>query len=324
MPTVDEVKFHLNRAFSFILMFLVCFLLIALVIIVLIARAAAGANSNPSTPTAVTTNTLRTAISAALKEVMANSEWDTIYYKWFNESKLYQQPSACTASADLTYPARSGNLDTVLASKQLRWGFWMQEPWTVTKTPAYTGCEIDLMKAITARIKSQYGLATLDATFSDIAVTNFFQDMKAKLDANQVDAVLSATTITAARATQVDFSCPYFSTMVGLLRTNLQPTIKITAIEHLNSSSINIVTLKGSTLEQYVIDNAPAAKLTTVTTSAEFFAQAESNTVHVAVMDKSPLQYYLATKGKQSCVGCTLVDLRVTTGDNYGVMTKKI
>lgn len=121
-----------------------------------------------------------------------------------------------------------------------------------TKAGEIIGMEIDLANAI----------ATTMGVKLRVEVMNF-NDLLPALEAGKVDMILSGMTITPRRNMKVAFVGPYFKSGKAIL-TKMPNLAQAQTPEDIHDARKSMVTLRGSTSEEYVKENLPKVKLVTV------------------------------------------------------------
>ncbi len=111
-----------------------------------------------------------------------------------------------------------------------------------------------------------------------------FPELLPSLESAQVDMVMSGITMTTARNMNVAFVGPYISTGKSLL-TKSEKYATISSYEELNSKKIRIVTLRGSTSEEFVLENIPDASLELVDGYEEAIERIKNDVVDIMIAD---------------------------------------
>ena len=120
-----------------------------------------------------------------------------------------------------------------------------------TKDGEIIGMEIDLAKAMAASMGVKLRLEAMR-----------FHELLPALEAGKIDMVLSGMTITPQRNMKVAFAGPYFKSGKAIL-TKLPTMAEAQTPEDIHDPRKSIVTLRGSTSEQFVKENLPKIKLVT-------------------------------------------------------------
>ena len=120
-----------------------------------------------------------------------------------------------------------------------------------TRDGEIIGLEIDLAKAMAASMGVELRLEAMQ-----------FHELLPALEAGKIDMVLSGMTITPQRNMRVAFAGPYFKSGKAIL-TKLPTMAEAQTPEDINDPRKSIVTLRGSTSEQFVKENLPKLKLVT-------------------------------------------------------------
>jgi polar amino acid transport system substrate-binding protein len=120
-----------------------------------------------------------------------------------------------------------------------------------TKDGEIIGMEIDLAKAMADSMGVKLRLEAMQ-----------FHELLPALEAGKIDMVLSGMTITPQRNMKVAFAGPYFKSGKAVL-TKLPTMAEAQTPEDINDSRRSVVTLRGSTSEQFMKTNLPKTKLVT-------------------------------------------------------------
>jgi len=120
-----------------------------------------------------------------------------------------------------------------------------------TKDGEIIGMEIDLAKAMANSMGVKLRLEAMQ-----------FHELLPALEAGKIDMILSGMTITAQRNMKVAFVGPYFKSGKAVL-TKLPTMAEAQTPEDVNDPRKSIVTLRGSTSEQFVKNNLTKVKLVT-------------------------------------------------------------
>ena len=108
-------------------------------------------------------------------------------------------------------------------------------------------------RGIVSTLNKQYGLS-LKTNFVQVNTsTGYFDALKNAVDEGVCDAVVSDTTVTAERQSQVNFqSCPYGATSYAYLRTTLNnDTIIVNSQSDLNQTGVIIAFYEGTVFEEW-------------------------------------------------------------------------
>jgi ABC-type amino acid transport substrate-binding protein len=168
--------------------------------------------------------------------------------------------------------------------------------------PFYTNYSLYIADVLEQEFRKQYGksvhftLKTIDTQGS------FFYKMSAAVLNSQCDFSVYATNLTPNRELVVDFICPYGQTGNKVLRGRLDPSRNISSAKDLNQSWVKIAVEKGTTYEQWVLDNAPLAHLITGTTFNETLNMVVTMQTHVFIYDSIIVD--AATQPDGVCPGC--------------------
>jgi len=265
---------------------------------------------------------LSDALSAALTDVVADG---TSYSDCYSAFGLSVQPPDVASCA--LYPQEpSGRLKTILDNRVIRFGVSPFEPsaFLAANSSIIDGSEIRLGKLIAKKLGQHYALGEVKAEFVLVTEqTDFFGKLKAGLDQAKYDAVLSSVTYTLLRASQVDFTCSYFTTFQGLLRGPREPTKNFTVVPaQLNNPSVLVGALGGTVGNAWVDATIPSATKKLYVNETVLVSALKAGELHFAVSDKFILAYGLAVQ-HPPCPDCTLLPGDYGTGDNYGMFTAK-
>jgi polar amino acid transport system substrate-binding protein len=111
-----------------------------------------------------------------------------------------------------------------------------------------------------------------------------FPDLLNKLDAGQVDMVMSGVTITPDRNMSVAFVGPYFVSGKSVL-TSAQAATELDETGELNSSDVRLAALAGSTSEIFVNEILPEAQLKRVASYDEAVAMVKTGMIDALIAD---------------------------------------
>ena len=149
-----------------------------------------------------------------------------------------------------------------------------QPPFSLTKSDgSMIGFEIDLAN----RLATEMGVR---AEFVKLS----FDNLMNALATDQVDVIMSGMTMTTARNTQVAFVGPYIVSGKSILSKSVIFTNKENSME-LNRKKMTIATMAGTTSEDYVRENYPSAKVTTVSNYDEAVDLILKNKADVMISD---------------------------------------
>lgn len=136
------------------------------------------------------------------------------------------------------------------------------------------------------------------------------------LNANKVDAVVAAFTISDERAKQVDFSVPYFVTGQQFLVKKG----KFTTVDELKTAKIGAV--KGTTEEQNVHTKFPQAKVLSFDEIAVAFAAQRNGNVQAITQDGAILAGLIAAAPEKDRASYVVLPQAIST-ENYGIAVRK-
>src|SRR5262249_39254406 len=147
-------------------------------------------------------------------------------------------------------------IDRILQRGELRVGTsGTQPPPTPTaKTRAIIGFDADLAAALAKAMNVKLTLVPLQ-----------FSELLPKLEAGDVDMVLSGLTMTPQRNLHVAFVGPYLVSGMSIL-TKEKTLARLRRAEELDTPKLTLAALRGSTAEKFAQDTAPKAKLVLVNT----------------------------------------------------------
>jgi len=120
-----------------------------------------------------------------------------------------------------------------------------------TRDGEIIGLDIDLAKAIAKSMGVKLNIKAMQ-----------FNELLPALEAGRIDMIISGMTITPQRNLKVAFVGPYFRSGKAIL-TKLPTMAQAQTPEDIHDPRKSIVTLRGSTSEQFVKENLPKVKLVT-------------------------------------------------------------
>jgi polar amino acid transport system substrate-binding protein len=142
-----------------------------------------------------------------------------------------------------------------------------------TKDGEIIGMEMDLAKAMADSMGVKLRLEAMQ-----------FHELLPALEAGKIDMILSGMTITPQRNMKVAFVGPYFKSGKAVL-TKLPTMAEAQTPEDVNDPRKSIVTLRGSTSEQFVKDNMTKVKLVTANSYDEAIDMVINNKVDAMFAD---------------------------------------
>jgi len=187
----------------------------------------------------------------------------------------------------------------------------------------FNGTEIMLGNMIAQKLGAHYSIPLTPQWVWVQEGTDFFGGLKAGLDANSYDAVLSSVTYTAARSALVDFSCQYYTSYLGLLRGPRDPSMNFTNVPaQLNSPSVYVGALGGTTGAAWVANNIPMATQVLFPNESALVLGVKNGQVHFGISDRTILAYGLQYQ-MPPCQNCTLLPGNYGTPGGYAMFTEK-
>lgn len=172
-------------------------------------------------------------------------------------------------------------LERIAKSGELRVGMSAaQPPYTMkAKDGSIIGYEVDLAEMFAA---------SMDVTLKIEEIP--FNELLAALESGKVDMVMSGMTMTMKRNMKVAFAGPYFLTGKSILTKS--PSFSDTdESSDLNSETLTLTVLKGSTSEQYVRSEIPEAELILADSYADGIKALEEGRASIMVADYSICAY---------------------------------
>lgn len=171
------------------------------------------------------------------------------------------------------------------------------------KTKEYVGFDMDLIKAIAKQMGYEVQVQSMG-----------FDGLIPALEAGNIDAAISAMTITPERAQKVNFSKPYYKSGLTIVVKSDNNTIK----DYKDLEGKNIAVQIGTTGadEAKKIKNA---KVREFNTAPEAFMELKAGGVEAVINDKPVNDYYISKEGGKDAktVGAPL------TSEDYGIATSK-
>jgi len=142
-----------------------------------------------------------------------------------------------------------------------------------TKDGEVIGMEMDLARAMADSMGVKLSIKVMQ-----------FHELLPALEAGRIDMILSGMTITPRRNMKVAFVGPYFKSGKAIL-TKLPKMAEAQTPEDLHDPRKSIVTLRGSTSEQFVKDNMPKVNLVTANSYDEAIDMVINNKVDALFAD---------------------------------------
>jgi polar amino acid transport system substrate-binding protein len=131
------------------------------------------------------------------------------------------------------------DLDTIVASGELRVGLSLFTPWTMKgKDGNLVGSEVD----VALRLATDMGVEAKLAVFE-------WDKLIDALNAGEIDIIIAGMAITPARALQVYFSNPHASAGIGLV-ANTELTENFKSIDDMRRKSVHVGVVKGTVGEK--------------------------------------------------------------------------
>jgi polar amino acid transport system substrate-binding protein len=171
------------------------------------------------------------------------------------------------------------------------------------KSKEYVGFDIDLIKAVVKQLGYEVKIQGMG-----------FDGLIPALEAGQVDAVISAMTITAERAQKVNFSKPYYTS--GLSIVVKQGDAAVKEFKDLEGKRLAVqIGTTGADFAKKVKD----AKIREFNTAPEAFLELKAGGVDAVINDLPVNEYYIAKFGSKDAkiVGKPL------NSEDYGIATAK-
>ena len=154
--------------------------------------------------------------------------------------------------------AHADVLDEVLKRGELRVAISPFEPWVIEdEDTGFRGFEIDVAN----KVAEDMGVK---AVFKLVP----WKDILDTLESGEVDVIIAGMAITPQRALRVDFSQPYSDSGISLA-TNTEATKDVENLKQLNTSKIQIGTVRGTVSEKFAAEMFDQAKVTTYSTVKE-------------------------------------------------------
>lgn len=148
-----------------------------------------------------------------------------------------------------------------------------------------------------------------------IFVTMPFYQLFPSLVNNQVDAVISALTMTPKRKSLYDFSIPYFKSMMSFIAMTKTP---INKTNPLNGKVIG--TLKGSSFYMFLLINYPQNSLVAYDMMEQAIDALTKGEVDLILLDAMTANWWVSNNNKQYRIILTEPG---PTGGDYGIAVKK-
>ena len=142
-----------------------------------------------------------------------------------------------------------------------------------TKDGEIIGMEIDLARAMADSMGVKLNIKVMQ-----------FHELLPALEAGRIDMILSGMTMTPRRNMKVAFVGPYFKSGKAIL-TKLPKMAEAQTPQDISDPRKSIVTLQGSTSEQFVKDNLPEVKLVTANSYDEAIDMVINNKVDALFAD---------------------------------------
>ncbi|MCX7780885.1 MAG: basic amino acid ABC transporter substrate-binding protein [Negativicutes bacterium] len=171
------------------------------------------------------------------------------------------------------------------------------------KTKEYVGFDVDLMKAVGKQMGYEVQIQSMG-----------FDGLIPALEAGQIDAVISAMTITEERGKKVNFSKPYYKSGISVMVRSDNNTIK--GIKDLEGKKIAVqIGTTGADEAKKIKD----AKIREFNTAPEAFLELKAGGVDAVVNDLPVNEYYITQAGGKDAkiVGQPL------NSEDYGIATAK-
>jgi polar amino acid transport system substrate-binding protein len=166
-------------------------------------------------------------------------------------------------------------LDRITQRGELRVGTsGTQPPLSATaKDGSLMGFDIEIANAMARAMGVKLTLVPMD-----------FHDLLPAVEKGEVDMVLSGLTMTPQRNMKVAFVGPYLVSGMSLL-TKSKTMSKLRKAEEINTATVKVAALRGSTAEKFAQSNLPKVQLTLVDTLDEGVAQVREGKVDALLAD---------------------------------------
>lgn len=150
----------------------------------------------------------------------------------------------------------------------------------------YTGFDIDMIKALSAKLGFEYELSPMD-----------FTALLMSVQTNKLDIGAAGITITDERKKVMDFSDPYYD--AGLLVMVNKDNTAIGGIEDLAGK--NVALKEGTSSVDYVTKNIPDAEIVTFPNIEDAYLEIERGKVDAVVYDTPNILFYLNQSPNSNC-----------------------
>ena len=181
----------------------------------------------------------------------------------------------CSTLSHSTGASPSPVIDRIVQRGELRVGTsGTQPPLTATaKDGSLMGFDIELASAMANAMGVKLRLVPMD-----------FHDLLTAVEKGDVDMVLSGLTMTPQRNMKVAFVGPYLVSGMSLL-TKSKTMTKLRKAQEIDTPSVRVAALRGSTAEKFARDNMPKAQMTLVDTLDEGVAAVREGKVDALLAD---------------------------------------
>ena len=205
--------------------------------------------------------------------------------RWLNAAligALLATASCATTQRETAAPppaptpvAVSPVIDRILQRGELRVGTTGTQPplTATTKSGTIIGFDADLAAAFAKDMNVKLTLVPLQ-----------FSDLLAKLEAGDVDMVLSGLTMTPQRNLHVAFVGPYLVSGMSIL-TREKTLARLRRAEEIDTPKVTLAALRGSTAEKFAQETVPKAKLVLVNTLDDGVALVRKGKVDALLAD---------------------------------------
>lgn len=176
-------------------------------------------------------------------------------------------------------------LKSIRSSSELKVGLTATQPpySMMAKDSTIIGFEVDIAQ----KMADKMGVKLVPVSMN-------FAELLPALKAGKIDVIMSGMTMTAERNMEIAFVGPYHIAGKSIL-TFAQVYADAESADELNKGSIKIAVLKGSTSEDFVLNNIPKAKLTSTDNYEEAISLVEKEKVNMLLAGNAIIKYTMFT-----------------------------